>query len=239
MGKEEELMEAYWLSPSSESKGEAEKELMEGLNMPPLTWRAGSCGSIGIGVGMKRKVLKKQLSMKETTREAKWENRRRQIFERRHQVILEAPTPELKKETRVDAGGGEGNRKLLGRLRSLTDEDLDELKGCIELGFGFTEEEGGQDLRNTLPALDLYFAVNRQLSDPKLRFSPSPTSTPTATSSPTAICGTPRPRSPAGSSTSSTLESWKICSPGDDPQHVKTRLRHWAQAVACSLRQSC
>lgn len=45
----------------------------------------------------------------------------------------------------------------------LTDEDLYELKGCIELGFGFNEEEA-QNLCNTLPALDLYFAVNRQLS---------------------------------------------------------------------------
>lgn len=25
---------------------------------------------------------------------------------------------------------------------------------------------------------------------------------------------------------------------GDDPEHVKTKLRHWAQAVACSLMQS-
>lgn len=26
---------------------------------------------------------------------------------------------------------------------------------------------------------------------------------------------------------------------GDNPQTVKTRLRHWAQAVACSVRQIC
>lgn len=25
---------------------------------------------------------------------------------------------------------------------------------------------------------------------------------------------------------------------GDDPAHVKTKLRHWAQAVACSVMQS-
>lgn len=25
---------------------------------------------------------------------------------------------------------------------------------------------------------------------------------------------------------------------GDDPQQVKTKLRHWAQAVACSVLQS-
>ncbi|URE15623.1 hypothetical protein MUK42_11830 [Musa troglodytarum] len=117
--------------------------------------------------------------------------------------------------------GDDGERRLSGRVRSLTDEDLDELRGSIELGFGFSEEEGGHDLRHTLPALDLYFAVNRQLSDPKLRFSPSPASTPTSTSSPSTMCGPLSPRSP-----------------GDNPQHVKARLRHWAQAVACALRQS-
>ena len=40
-------------------------------------------------------------------------------------------------------------------------EDLKELKGCLQLGFGFTDDEGGQRLTNTLPALDIYFAVNR------------------------------------------------------------------------------
>ncbi|KAI5078659.1 hypothetical protein GOP47_0006330 [Adiantum capillus-veneris] len=32
-------------------------------------------------------------------------------------------------------------------------------------------------------------------------------------------------------------DSWRISSPGDTPSQVKTRLRHWAQAVACSLKQ--
>ncbi|URE07496.1 hypothetical protein MUK42_19525 [Musa troglodytarum] len=120
-----------------------------------------------------------------------------------------------------DEAAAEGDeRRLNGKTRSLTDEDLDELRGSIDLGFGFSEEEGGQDLCDTLPALNLYFAVNRQLSDPKIQLSPSPASTPTATSS------------------SSTLNvTFSVA--GDSPQHVKTRLRHWAQAVACSLRQSC
>ncbi|KAL2536811.1 hypothetical protein Fot_18202 [Forsythia ovata] len=106
-------------------------------------------------------------------------------------------------------------------------EDLSELKGCIELGFGFNEEQG-QKLCNTLPALDLYFAVNRQ-------FSMSPMESPNSTESAPPLGG----RSTSfGSPRSDSADSWKICSPGDDPQHVKTKLRHWAQAVACSLRQS-
>ncbi|KAL5566302.1 hypothetical protein UlMin_029466 [Ulmus minor] len=151
--------------------------------------------------------LSKQLSMCETPRDIAWERRRRQI---------------LRQERRKNG--------IVDPVDDLTDEDLNELKGCIELGFGFNEEDG-QKLCGTLPALDLYFAVNRQLS-------PSPVSTPhsgasTATSS--SSLGT---RSSSFGSPRSESDSWKICSPGDNPQQVKTKLRHWAQAVACSVMQT-
>ncbi|TYH60060.1 hypothetical protein ES332_D08G266400v1 [Gossypium tomentosum] len=148
---------------------------------------------------MKNKMyLSKQLSMCETSRDIAWERRRRQIL-----------------------------RQQRGK-NGLTDEDLYELKGCIELGFGFNEEEG-QKLCNTLPALDLYFAVNRQLS-------PSPVSTPQSrrSSSTSSLGG----RSSSFDSPVSEPADWKIYSPGENPQQVKTKLRHWAQAVACSLMQS-
>lgn len=145
-----------------------------------------------------KKVLSKQLSMCETPRDIAWERRRRQI---------------LRQERRKEVG------PLHDINDDLEDEDLDELKGCIELGFGFNEEQGGQSLCNTLPALDLYFAVNRQLS-----FSPilSPSS---RGSSGSPACSS---SSLAGSSSSKLLvgrsssfgsprseDSWKICSPGD------------------------
>ena len=126
-----------------------------------------------------KRCLSKQLSMCETSRDLAWERRRRQILrqERRKNGII------------VTNG--------------LTDEDLHELKGCIELGFGFNEEEG-QQLCNTLPALDLYFAVNRQLS-------PSPVSTPQSrgSSSTSSLGG----RSSSFGSPRSEPD-WKICSPG-------------------------
>ncbi|XVF31095.1 hypothetical protein REPUB_Repub16aG0116100 [Reevesia pubescens] len=150
-----------------------------------------------------KKCLSKQLSMCETRRDIAWEKRRRQILrqERGKNGIIET--------------------------NSLTDEDFHELKGCIELGFGFNEEEG-QKLCSTLPALDIYFAVNRQLS-------PSPVSTPIIRGSSST--------SSLGDSSSSfgsprSEPDWKICNPGDNPQQVKTKLRHWAQAVACSVMQS-
>ncbi|TYJ11398.1 hypothetical protein E1A91_A11G273600v1 [Gossypium mustelinum] len=149
----------------------------------------------------KPRYLSKQLSLCETRREIAWERRRRQILrqERRKNGIIE---------------------------NGLTDEDLHELKGCIELGFGFNEEEG-QKLTSTLPALDLYFAVNRQLS-------PSPVSTPHSRGSSLSLGD----RSSSFGSPTSTESDWKIYSPGEDPQLVKTKLRHWAQAVACSVLQS-
>ncbi|KAJ0014680.1 hypothetical protein Pint_20477 [Pistacia integerrima] len=152
-----------------------------------------------------KKRLSKQLSMCETPRDIAWEKRRRQI---------------LRQERRKTNDSNDSDQ-------SLTDEDLHELKGCIELGFGFNEEEG-QQLTNTLPALDLYFAVNRQLSI-------SPVSTPQSGRHSTSSLGG---RSSSFGSPRSDSDSWKICSPGDNPQQVKTKLRHWAQAVACSLMQS-
>ncbi|KAL1341743.1 hypothetical protein HN51_028262 [Arachis hypogaea] len=149
-----------------------------------------------------RKCLSKQLSMVETPRDIAWERKRR--LERMRSSVQ-------------DSGD------------DLMDEDLYELKGCIELGFGFNEEDG-QRLCNTLPALDLYFAVNRRLS-------PSPASTPSNVSTPSTSRSSLGARSSSFDSPKSD-DSWKICSPGDDPELVKTKLRHWAQAVACAVMQS-
>ncbi|KAK4424724.1 hypothetical protein Salat_1666000 [Sesamum alatum] len=161
------------------------------------------------------KRLSKQLSMCEIPRDIAWERRRRQF---------------LRQERRKNGINQEAD--------VLTDEDLDELKGCIELGFGFNEEEG-QRLCTTIPALDLYFAVNRQ-------FSTSPLSSPASNGSAPSLGGSTTSGSSSGLGGRSSSfggpmcdsDFWRICSPGDDPQHVKTKLRHWAQAVACSVRQS-
>ncbi|CAN1132007.1 hypothetical protein LINPERPRIM_LOCUS14147 [Linum perenne] len=146
-----------------------------------------------------KRYLSKQLSMCETSREMAWERRRRHFLRQERRKI--------------------GNLPSIDSSEDLTDEDLNELKGCIELGFGFDEEKG-QHLTNTFPALDLYFAVNRQLS-------PSPVSTPDSVSPDSHPAESPK-----------NEQDWKICNPGDHPDQVKAKLRHWAQAVACSLMQS-
>ncbi|CAM0904962.1 unnamed protein product [Alopecurus aequalis] len=171
----------------------------------------------------KKRMLSKQLSMKETTREVKWEKRRRQIQRQRSSMVM-YDTDREASASMHDIGNG------------VTDEDLDELKGSMELGFGFNEENGGQNLCDTLPALDLYFAVNRQLSEPKMRVC--------SRSLPSLSMSTPSSStqsSPADSpiAQNSLLDSLKICSPtGDNPQLIKTKLRQWAQVVACSVKHS-
>ncbi|KAD2394497.1 hypothetical protein E3N88_41474 [Mikania micrantha] len=48
--------------------------------------------------------------------------------------------------------------------KSLTDEDLDELKGCFDLGFGFSYDEI-PELCNTLPALELCYSMSHKFLD--------------------------------------------------------------------------
>ena len=87
-----------------------------------------------------------------------------------------------------------GKNKRQDCFDDITDEDLRELRGCIELGFGFNEEDA-QDLCATLPALELYFAVNRQVSaSPRSNVNDSP-----------AVIASPPTVDP---------DAWKICSPG-------------------------
>ncbi|KAK4367743.1 hypothetical protein RND71_011535 [Anisodus tanguticus] len=106
------------------------------------------------------------------------------------------------------------------RSKSVTDEDLDELKACIELGFGFDSPEMDQRLSDTFPAYGLFYAVNKQYADTLSK-------TPSLSSVISDCESVPPPGSPH-----------TIVDPGDNPRTVKTRLRQWAQVVACAVRQS-
>ena len=48
--------------------------------------------------------------------------------------------------------------------RSLTDDDLEELKGCVDLGFGFSYNEI-PELCGTLPALELCYSMSQRFLD--------------------------------------------------------------------------
>lgn len=103
----------------------------------------------------------------------------------------------------------------LGRTKSLTDDDLEELKGCLDLGFGFSYEEI-PELCNTLPALELCYSMSQKYLDEQQKCTDAMSDT--------------------GSSGSGHVANWKISSPGDDPEDVKARLKYWAQAVACTVK---
>ncbi|CAA6668298.1 unnamed protein product [Spirodela intermedia] len=72
----------------------------------------------------------------------------------------------------VDGGlqGGDGYLNGAGvvRSKSLTDEDLEELKGCLDLGFGFNYE-GIPELCSTLPALELCYSMNQRFLEEQQR----------------------------------------------------------------------
>ena len=53
---------------------------------------------------------------------------------------------------------------VVGRTRSLTEEDLEELKGCLDLGFGFAYNEI-PGLCRTLPGLELCYSMTRRFLD--------------------------------------------------------------------------
>ncbi|CAH1419509.1 unnamed protein product [Lactuca virosa] len=127
------------------------------------------------------------------------------IYKRKNQVFLEGYV-----ET--------SDEDELVRAKSLTDEDLDELKGCLDLGFGFSYDEI-PELCNTLPALELCYSMSQKFLDDQQKSPESPSSAVVEeTISPPPIA------------------NWKISSPGDHPEDVKARLKYWAQAVACTVR---
>ncbi|OEL23093.1 hypothetical protein BAE44_0015886 [Dichanthelium oligosanthes] len=121
----------------------------------------------------------------------------------------------------------------LRRVRSVTDDDLEELRGCIDLGFGFEPPAAGAEcaacgagtgagrsrLLKTLPALDLYYAVHGGGGG-------------AGTDGCACSCGA---ASEVSSEESPLGSPMSILSPGDTPETVKMRLKQWAQVVALSM----
>lgn len=62
---------------------------------------------------------------------------------------------------REEAWSNRRKNNKLRRGRSVTDDDLEELRACFELGFQFDSPDLDRKLYSTFPALELYSAVNR------------------------------------------------------------------------------
>ncbi|KAF7840836.1 DUF1685 family protein [Senna tora] len=99
--------------------------------------------------------------------------------------------------------------------KSLSEDDLEELKACIELGFGFDSPDIDPKLSDTIPALEFYQAVNKQYNHSLSR------SSSTSSMASDSDAGTPK----------------NLFDQGDDLDAKKTRLKQWAQVVACAVRQ--
>lgn len=70
----------------------------------------------------------------------------------------------LREETWQRRKSNWGTRRH-NRSKSVSDDDLEELKACIELGFGFDSPEINPKLFDTFPALESYYAVNKPFSN--------------------------------------------------------------------------
>ncbi|PSS24082.1 Pectinesterase [Actinidia chinensis var. chinensis] len=129
--------------------------------------------------------------------------------------LLKNKAKKKKKQVFLEGYVEASDEDNLTRTKSLTDEDLDELKGCLDLGFGFSYEEI-PELCNTLPALELCYSMNQRFLDDQQKL--------------------PEAAAETCSSGSGPIANWKISSPGDHPEDVKARLKFWAQAVACTVK---
>ncbi|CAL1365990.1 unnamed protein product [Linum trigynum] len=120
----------------------------------------------------------------------------------------------------------------LKRAKSLTDDDLDELKGCLDLGFGGFSYDEIPELCNTLPALELCYSMSQKFLDDTNQKSSFPAEGMDSSSDGSPADGV----AASDQAASSPIANWKISSPGDHPEDVKARLKYWAQAVACTVK---
>jgi hypothetical protein len=112
------------------------------------------------------------------------------------------------------------HRTISSRNRSLIDEDMEELRGCIDLGFGFSNDEKDTELCNTLPALELCYAITKRYNDVLGGTSSSSYSSPTTISTSQSSSGSSSfdHHSSNGNSLQSSprpMDSWRISNPGN------------------------
>eukprot|EP00850_Spirogloea_muscicola_P023618 SM000372S13694 [mRNA] locus=s372:17708:20460:- [translate_table: standard] len=153
------------------------------------------------------------------------------------------------------------------KAKSLTDADIEELRGFFDLGFKVTGSVPLESTRrlfdqsvisprmaSTLPALRLYQAVetvqqrilHQQTLSGRLQNVDSPPMSPAKSEGDASYSDTqsedlPRFRRQSLDSLSSSPpkeEPWIVPDHSDHPAAMKQHLRIWAQTVACTLRQA-
>lgn len=201
------------------SKNRCSTLFREEAGSQPIDIRKGNTTNLRL----RRRNQKKLSSVRDSLLAEAWQRKRANMLQEELINVKDKSMPEQLGRSVSDCrksatDSPDGACKTRSRTRSLTDDDFEELRGCIDLGFRF-DENCNPDLCDTLPALEVYYAVTQKLQDSPACMSP---------------VRSPGVQSPG--QCSSPLTSWKVASPGDDPKDVKGRLRHWAQAVACNAR---
>ncbi|KAK4746736.1 hypothetical protein SAY87_025773 [Trapa incisa] len=142
----------------------------------PVHYGSETEGAVAVMARADRRRLSRQISSApKAPRDAVWERRRwEQVTRKKHH-----------RKSITDTMAS--THRSVCSESDVTDEDLSELKGCIELGFSSRSTHQGHS-----------------------PWSPSGSS----------------PSSPSGSTTSEP-ESWKICSPGENPTLIKRRAKAW------------
>ncbi|GKA79312.1 ribonuclease H-like domain-containing protein [Tanacetum coccineum] len=109
--------------------------------------------------------------------------------------------------------------KSIDHVREVTDDDVKELTACFDLGFGFDKVDDYDDpkLLDAFPALKMYGAIKQGYSSGGMLSWTSMSS---------------------DSCSSSSSVATSIVDPSDDPEKVKTKLKHWAQLVRYSILEN-
>jgi len=128
--------------------------------------------------------------------------------EEEEEVILWRPKAPIRAAKRAPQVCLEGyvegsDDDVLPRAKSLTGDDLDELKGCLDLGFGFSYDEI-PELCSTLPALELCYSMSQKFLDDQS----------TGKGAAAAAAASSDTASSSGSESSCPVPTWKISSPG-------------------------
>lgn len=102
-----------------------------------------------------------------------------------------------REETWLRRQGNSNNRRRRDSCKSVTDDDLNELRGCIDLGFGFHPNSKDLDpkLAKTFPALELFCAVNKQYNECLSRSSSMSNMASSDSDNTTPLAGSPAPSS--------------------------------------------
>ncbi|PWA96753.1 hypothetical protein CTI12_AA036520 [Artemisia annua] len=109
--------------------------------------------------------------------------------------------------------------KSVDHVRDVTDDDIKELKGCFDLGFGFDKlDDVDPRLKHAFPAFEMYAAIKRGYNSGEMLSRSSSVS--------------------SDSCSSSSSVATSIVDPSDDPEMVKMKLKQWAQLVRYSILET-